>query len=161
MAVNEQTQNDGFYTYPQSPSTPWQSVNNEAFAPMSPMEFGYDEAVSSSGLGFYFYFADGTELFIARSTVLDGYDSTTDTDWSIVFPVSGGAINTGGTITYDATTTLYDAVGDQTFYRLPVIRGVDFGDGLEPQTLSLGGVYRENIFCDASNGLRVELIKIA
>lgn len=113
----------------------------------------------------YFYFADGTELFIARSTALADYDSTTDTSWSIVFPVSGGAIDTAGTITYDSTTTLYDGDAStstaQTFYRLPVIRGVDFGDGLEPQTLSSGGVYRENIFCDVTKGPIVELIKIA
>lgn len=116
---------------------------------------------------FWFYFADGSSLFLQTGAIFEDYDPEVHDQWSIKFPVAGGAINTSGTIVAEgAAPDLYDGdayadpVTPQTFYRIPLIRGYDTGDGVEPRIAALGGVYRENIFCDASKGPIVELIKI-
>jgi hypothetical protein len=115
---------------------------------------------SAAAEGFYFKWADdSTPLFIDEETALENYnpsDPDNHTDWSIYFVVDGDKFNTSIPPTYDDGTDDFDGDASnslpQTFFRLPIIR--------DSNRLSLGGVYKESIFCEGNKGPIVEFIKV-
>lgn len=117
-----------------------------------------------SNPGLLVYRSDGTQEFFSVDDILTGYDPSEDTDWSLQFAVSGGAlvafsttapVGVASTIRYDGNASA-DPVEAQTFYSIPVIRTI--ADVV--YTWDITGIYRENIVCDSTRGPIVELIKI-
>jgi hypothetical protein len=100
----------------------------------------------------------GTGVFLSRPTILANFDPspTGDDNWSIELPISAGAWNTGGTITFADETALYDNTGSsQTKARIPIIRD----NGGDPIPVAVYGTYHEGIRCVNGESV-VEFYKI-
>jgi len=106
------------------------------------------------GPGLLIYFADGSSEFISSASVLSGFDSESQSNWSLSFNVSSSqlvASSASGT----SETDRFDS-DPQTYYRIPVARTIS-GDLV---VFDISGIYRENIFCAGEEGPIVELLKI-
>ena len=129
-----------------------------------PMAMGSDTdfRVSSQGQNpaiqnaIYLISKDGTGVFVSRPTILEDFDADNDDNWSVEIPISAGAWNTGGTITFADETALYDNTGSsQTKARIPIIRD----SGGDPIPVAVYGTYHEGIRCVNGESV-VEFYKI-
>lgn len=109
--------------------------------------------------GYYIVLSgDSTGTYISYTDAFDGYDPSTDTDYSLEFGVTSSALDALDSTNPTGTTSTQFYDGDaatstaQTYYRIPLVRS--------GKKVSSGGTFRENTFCAGSKGPIVELLKI-